>query len=610
MTRLILARIGVGLLTLLAVSLVVFLGTEALPGDAATSALGQFATPEAVEQLRSQFGLDRSVLDRYVDWLQGFLTGDLGTSLPSGDPVSQLIADSVKHTAVLALITTIVLVPLGVAFGILSAVRRNRPTDHGIMVTSLAMISTPEFVAGSLLAVIFGVWLGALPPVSLIEPGTSLFAQPGILVLPIATLIILSVAQLIRMARACMIDVLQTQYIESVRLKGVPERRLLIHHALPNALGPILQVVAFTIAWLAGGVVVVEAVFQFDGIGLAFTNAVTTRDVPNRPGGRDARGGRLRRGQPPCRHRSDPPESETATGTVIDASTTEKLSLKSRVRQSVVYRGAAGSPLGRVGLVLIFVVVGMALLGPVFAPHDIGEIVGLPFEKPSSSAPLGTDMLGRDVLSRYLERRQNAPLDRAARDVAYLRGRDRHRSRCGFPTKCPRFRRARTGGRHPLLSPIIFILTAIGVLGSGLSIIAIAIAITQIPRVVRITRSVTVDLMAQEYVEAAIARGETAWSVLFRDVLPNIWTPVLADFGIRLTGAIILFASIAYLGFGPSPPAADWGLMISENRIGLTLQPWVTIAPAITIALLAIGVNLIADSVAARVGRSTGSHAG
>jgi peptide/nickel transport system permease protein len=278
--RRILLRIGVGVATLLAVSAVVFLAVEALPGDAATAVLGQVATPELLEQYREDFGLDRPLLERYGDWLAGLFQGDLGESLPSGDPVSGAIADKLRNTAALSVATLIILVPLSVCLGIVSAVRRDRPLDHGIAATTLALIATPEFVVGTLLAVAFAVWLELLPPVSLIDAQEPIVSQLRAFVLPVVTLLAAAVAQTIRMVRASMIDVLRSEYVQMATLKGVPEVRVLVRHALPNALGPTLQIIAFNIGWLAGGVVVVETVFQFPGIGLAFTNAVAARDLP------------------------------------------------------------------------------------------------------------------------------------------------------------------------------------------------------------------------------------------------------------------------------------------------------------------------------------------
>ena len=280
MLRRVAIRIGAGLLTLWAVSLLVFVGTQLLPGDAARAALGQQATPQLAAALRKQFGLDRPVMVRYGEWLSGIVHGNLGRSLPSGDPVASVLGDHIRNTAVLATATILVLVPLSVALGVASAVRRDRPLDHGVAGVTLALISTPEFVVGSLLAYVLAVRLHWLSPASLIDATQPVLSQLGLFVLPVLTLLAASVAQTTRMVRASMIDVLQSEYVQMARLKGVPERRVLLYHALPNALGPTIQVLAFNVAWLVGGVIVTEAVFQFPGVGLALISAVSARDQP------------------------------------------------------------------------------------------------------------------------------------------------------------------------------------------------------------------------------------------------------------------------------------------------------------------------------------------
>jgi peptide/nickel transport system permease protein len=277
--RRILLRVCVGLVTLLAASLIVFVGTETLPGDAAQAALGNTATPQLLAQYRKDFNLNRPVLTRYFDWLSGLPNGDFGKSLPSGQSVSSIVADKIRNTAVLAGITMLILIPLSIGLGTLSAVHRDRAVDHGVTGTTLLLIATPEFVVGTLLALLLGVWFHVLPPVSLIDPSRSIVSQPKILILPILTLLAAIAAQTTRMVRACMIDVLQSEYVQMARLKGVPEWRVLLRHALPNALGPTIQVLAMNVAWLAGGVVIVETVFQYPGIGLELTHAVGARDL-------------------------------------------------------------------------------------------------------------------------------------------------------------------------------------------------------------------------------------------------------------------------------------------------------------------------------------------
>lgn len=280
MLRRILARLAVACATLFAVSALVFLGTEALPGDAATATLGREATPELLAQYRAQLGLNKPLLERYQSWLRGFLRGDLGKSAPNGEPVWKLISDKARNTAALAIATLILLLPLALALGILSALWRDRMFDHTIAITTLVLISSPEFVVGTLIAIALGVWLNILPPLSLIDANQPLTSQLQALVLPVLTLLAISVAQMTRMVRAILLDVLRSDFVQVATLKGASKWRILAHHALPNAAGPVLQVIAFTVGWLVGGIVIVENVFQFPGLGVAVTNAVLGGDLP------------------------------------------------------------------------------------------------------------------------------------------------------------------------------------------------------------------------------------------------------------------------------------------------------------------------------------------
>jgi peptide/nickel transport system permease protein len=277
--RQLLARAFVGLAILFAASAVVFFATEVLPGDPARSVLGREASPEALAALRKEFGFDRPVLERYGEWLGGIAHGDLGKSFPSGEPVSEVVSGKIRTTAALALLTLAVLIPVALVLGVVSAIRPGRLLDHGIAATTLALIATPEFVVGSLLILIFALGLGVLPPISLVDPSRGIFRHPVVFVLPVLTLLANSIAQMIRMIRATMIDVLESPYIEVARLKGVPEWRVLFVHALPNALAPALQLIALSIAWLAGGVIIVESLFDMKGVGLELKEAVTRRDL-------------------------------------------------------------------------------------------------------------------------------------------------------------------------------------------------------------------------------------------------------------------------------------------------------------------------------------------
>lgn len=273
------------------------------------------------------------------------------------------------------------------------------------------------------------------------------------------------------------------------------------------------------------------------------------------------------------------------------------------VRRGIVRR-ALRTPAGRIGAFLVIGVLAIALFGPFVAPDSPTAVVGLPFDPSGGGHLLGTDALGRDVLSRYLNGgRTLIAVAFLATALAYVVG-----VSVGMAAG---YRRgaldlATVGLADLVLSfpPIIFLLALLAAAGPRLSIIVVGIAATHSPRIVRIVRSVTIEIATQEFVEAAVARGEPVRRILARDVMPNIATPVLTDFGLRLTGSIILFSSLSYLGLGQAPPASDWGLMISENQAGLLLQPLVILVPALTIAALAIGANLFADAIARSVGSS------
>jgi peptide/nickel transport system permease protein len=220
------------------------------------------------------------VLSRYADWVFGFTRGDLGISPISNAPVWELIRPLIGNTIALAIATIVLLVPVSVLFGALSAIFRDRSFDQATAATTLALISVPEFVIGNLLVLGFAVWLPLLPAVSILDPARSAFLQPSLLVLPVLTLLAAAVAQTIRMVRATLVDVLHSDFVELARLKGVRERHVILRHALPNALAPTIQVIVLNIAWLLGGVVIVEAVFQYPGIGAAMVRAVANRDLP------------------------------------------------------------------------------------------------------------------------------------------------------------------------------------------------------------------------------------------------------------------------------------------------------------------------------------------
>jgi peptide/nickel transport system permease protein len=275
-------RVLLGLLTLLLVSVVVFGATQALPSDPARAFLGRNATPESLAELRKQLNLGRPVVDQYVTWLKGFVTGDLGQSLTGQrEAVTAILGKRIENSAFLVLLAALISVPLSIVLGAVSARRRDGPFDHVTSLSLLALAALPEFVVAILLVVLLGTTIfTVLPAVSIIPPDDAPWSHLKELVLPTLTLVLAVSPYIARIMRASMIEVLESDYVEMARLKGMPERKVVWRHAVPNAIAPAIQVIALNLAYLAGGIVVVEFVFSYAGIGSALVDAVTNRDFP------------------------------------------------------------------------------------------------------------------------------------------------------------------------------------------------------------------------------------------------------------------------------------------------------------------------------------------
>jgi len=273
-------RLVAGVGTLLFVSVLVFLGTELLPGDVAHAILGQGATPELLDQVRERLGLNEPLHVRYWVWLTNFLTGEFGTSLANGADIGTEISRRASNTIILAACTALISVPLAVLLGLAAAVKPGGLVDRVITSTSLALISFPDFLVAVVLVTIFAIKLRWLPAIASIRPSYDLVDWIRILILPVAGLTFTILAHMVRMTRSAVLSVLASPAIEMAILKGVPRRRLLLRHALPNALGPIINVVALNLAYLISGVVVIETLFNFPGLGRYMVEAVTNRDVP------------------------------------------------------------------------------------------------------------------------------------------------------------------------------------------------------------------------------------------------------------------------------------------------------------------------------------------
>ena len=273
-------RLLFGILTLFIVSVVIFLLTQALE-DPARAILGRQATPESLVAKRQELGLDKPLITQYWDWLSGLLTGDPGLSFTNRQPVMDVVSDRIWNSLFLMAVAAALSIPISIAVGAYSAARRDKAFDSATSGASLLLASLPEFVVGLVLVVLFAtnIW-HLLPGVTRIRPGEAPWSDPKGLVLPVLTLVLVVVPYVSRVMRASMIEVLESDYIEMARLKGLSERTVLWRHAVPNAIGPTLQVAAFNIAYLAGGVIIIENLFNYPGLGVALRDAIPEVNVP------------------------------------------------------------------------------------------------------------------------------------------------------------------------------------------------------------------------------------------------------------------------------------------------------------------------------------------
>lgn len=275
------ARFGWLLITLFVVSVLVFLATQALPGDPARAILGRSADESRLQLLRDRLGLDKPLVEQYTSWFGGVLRGDLGESPINGAPVTTAISSRVTNSLWMMLLVTVVVVPLSVAVALIAARRPDGILDRVVNLSSMAIAALPEFVVGIVVVAVFATsvfhWF---PAVSVTYGSDSVMSDPKVMVLPALTLAILISPYLIRLMRASATEVLESDYIRTATLRGVVGRRLLVRHALPNIAPPLMQAVVLTTVYLVGGVVIVETVFNYPGMGLALVEAVRLRDMP------------------------------------------------------------------------------------------------------------------------------------------------------------------------------------------------------------------------------------------------------------------------------------------------------------------------------------------
>ena len=277
----ILGRLGAAWITLLVIAMVVFAGVEMMPGDACTAHLGRDAArAEVLESCRTRMGLNLPAAERFFAWAGNLAQGDLGVSMKRERPIADIVLPRLRNTLILAGAAALAGVPLAILLGFLCGLARERPFDIGVSTVALVAMTMPEFVVASLLILIFSIWLGwstGVVTAAYDAPAlTLLLATP----LPAVTLALVFIAHILRMVRSSVIDTLGADFVLMARMKGVPERRIVLRHLLPNAILPSISLIGLTLAWLLSGVVIVESVFNYPGMGRLVVNAVADRDLP------------------------------------------------------------------------------------------------------------------------------------------------------------------------------------------------------------------------------------------------------------------------------------------------------------------------------------------
>ena len=278
--RLIVRRLALGILTLLAISLLITVGVEALSGDVCTAMMGQMASEDKVAACHRALNLDRPVHLRYIEWLISFAQGDMGKALTNHRDVVDVIGNRVGNTFFLAIAAALIAIPISLVLGVLAALYRNSFLDRSISMITLSGVSVPDFFIAYILMAIFAVSFGFFPAISNIDDSMSLAERITASALPVLTLTLAVSAHMMRMTRASIVSLMASPYIEMAKLKGIKPSRIIVFHALPNAWSPIIQVIMLNLAWLVVGVVIVEVVFVYPGLGALMIDAVFLRDLP------------------------------------------------------------------------------------------------------------------------------------------------------------------------------------------------------------------------------------------------------------------------------------------------------------------------------------------
>ena len=611
-------RLGAALAVLFAVSLLTFCTLHVVPGDTATLVLGIDATPEALQQLRESMGLDRSLPEQYVSWICGVLTGDWGVSRMYGAPVWQVIVQALPPTLLLAVYATAVALVVSCALGCASALRPGGAVD----VVSRTVMQLASAVPGFWLAVMcmlaFAAGLGWFP-----VSGYTPFTQDPIaclrsLTLPALALACGEVGVLIRTVRSSVMDALQQEYMLATQVKGLTRVRTVVVYVLRASLAAPITVAGVQMAKLVGGTAAIERVFALPGLGNLLLGAVEQRDVMLVQGIvvfvtaavvvvnllADVLAGRAgAQGSPSA----GVVGSLEATGLARkQGAQGEGERLAEEEGEDSPYVGPRGVGTGRrtgrvglvVGLVLVGAVAAMGALSLAWTPYDVSAMdLANRFAGPSPAHPFGCDQFGRDILSRCMA----AAVPALAVGVGSVALGSLVGTVLGAVAAmgAPGVRACIMRLTDALMSfpGILLAMVLVLVLGRGLTSVLIAVAVFMVPVFARLTCQLVQEVASGLYVKAARVAGLGPFAVLVRHILPNVAPLLLTQLTARIGSAMLLEASLSFLGLGVQPPMASWGYMLSEALPYVTSHPLLAVAPGALLMAAALGWNLIGDAL-------------
>ena len=630
----VLRRVALSVVTLFLLVTIVFIIVNLLPGDIGRQIAGPFAPQETVDQINERLGVNDPLPVQYARLLKSTVTFDFGDSFQFDRPVSGLLLSALWRSAKLVAFALVLTIPLGIMAGVFAARRRNTAADRSIVTLGLASSSIPDFVSGVTLQYLIGVKLGLLPVLALAPSGSGPATQLRYLLLPALALVVVYFGYIARMTRAGTIQALDADYTRTAVMKGLDNRQVMSRHVMRNALQPTVAVIGVQIGYLFGGLVALERIFNYPGLGNLIYVAASRKDIPLLTAAVILVGiiymictlaadlviawmnprARLEATQ---RMTILPPDPHSAAGAVeldaeaaahedlvmaeappggpgpIDTRAERRQARKERLQLLIRRPGFI------IGVLILAVWLVCAIGGYRITPYDPLNDFSRPKLPPGTANHiLGTDQLGRDVLSRLMAGARDVLI--AAPIAAVLS--------VGFGTLFGLLMGYYRGWVDEVLSriieallsiPVILVaLLIISVLGSSRAVVIGTVVLLFTPIVTRTIRAAVLTEAQLDYVTSAKLRGESGLFVMTREIMPNITATMVVEFTVRVGYAVFTIATLSFLGAGIQPPSPDWGLTISQTY-GLIQsgQWWPSLFPALAIASLVIATNLVADSI-------------